>query len=186
MKLQSTIKRYGIFALALVAPSFAVLAGPYKSVAMKEVAPPPMDEPCFAAGDFSADIFAGYVWGFDDEEAEEVYEDGAAGGVGFNYFFTEMVGVGVDAYWFDSDGTIHNFDGSLIIRFPIQEACIAPYVYGGGGFHTNSTNQGSFHAGAGVEWKFSDSTSLFGDGRYTWLDETNDTALARLGLRFSF
>lgn len=185
MKLQSTIKRYGIFAIALGASSMASFAGT-KDYVSKEVPAPAPEEPCFKAGDFSLDLFAGYTWGQDDDNNKEVLDDAALGGVGVNYFFTEMVGLGVDAYWFDSNGAIHNFDGSLIIRFPIQSACIAPYIYGGGGFHTDGTNQGSFHAGAGVEWKFASTTSLFVDGRYTWLDESNDTALARAGVRLTF
>lgn len=183
MKLQSTIKTFGIFAIALGATTMASFAGSKSYASKTEVAAPPMDEPCFTAGDFSLDLFAGYVWNQDDDSDDA---DAATGGIGLNYFFTEMIGVGADAYWYDHDGAIHNFDGSLIVRFPIQEICLAPYIYGGGGYRTNSHNEGSYHAGAGVEWKASDTLGIFADGRYTWLEDSGDTALARLGVRLHF
>jgi hypothetical protein len=179
------MKNYALFSLALLGTSLAATAGT-KDMVLKEVPPPPAPAPCFAAGDFSLDLFAGYVWAADEDSGDGTYGDSATGGIGLNYFFTEMIGVGVDAYWYDSDGAIHSFDGSLIVRFPIQEACIAPYVFGGGGFSTDSTNQGTYHAGAGIEWKASSTFGVFADGRYTWMDDTNDTVLARAGVRFTF
>lgn len=183
MKLQSTIKRFGILALALTAPTLAAVAGTmdYSSKASKEVpAPPVIEEVCFEAGELQLDLFAGYVW------AEGGHDDSATGGVGINYFFTEMVGVGVDAHWWDGDGTIHSFSGSLIVRFPIQEICLAPYIYGGGGFDVNSEQYGSVHAGAGIEYRISDSIGVFADGRYTWGEDEYDDAMARGGIRFVF
>ena len=125
-------------------------------------------------------------------------------GIGVNYFFTRNVGIGVDATWLyakeasDTDGvegdhtTIHNFTGSLIFRLPMDESCLAPYFFVGGGFHVDGEQWASAHAGVGIEYRIvPQKVGLFADGRWTYLGDRfgNDDLnffSTRLGVRFVF
>ena len=151
---------------------------------------PPL-EPCFVAGEIQFDIISIYVdpvggGDYGDYYGDESLDDSAGGGLGLGYYFTEYVGVRAEAYWFDGGSAIHSITGSLVVRYPFQDSCVAPYVYGGGGGHFDSVNQGSGHLGAGIEMRFNPSFGLFADYRYTWTEETEDWRMYTLGLRWVF
>lgn len=107
------------------------------------------------------------------------------GGVGLNYFFTPVVGIGADSYIEDWKWPDH-VDGSLILRWPFQAAGVAPYIFGGGGRQYHDIIQWTKHAGGGMEFRFNRFTGLFADARYIWPDETRDYVLMRGGLRIGF
>ena len=109
------------------------------------------------------------------------------GGVGVNYFLTREIGFGFDANAPDNDGNFFDsVHGSLIARFPIESAGIAPYIFGGGGRQTEPRWEWSGHAGAGLEYRMNPITGIFLDGRYVWGEETSDSLLLRTGLRLVF
>lgn len=143
---------------------------------------------CFQDTEFTLDLFGAYVQ--TDDNGRGVYTDGWGGGVGLNFFFARYFGIGVDGIWTDTasnSSIIHNVSGSFIIRFPIDTICLAPYVFGGGGGHFDSENNASAHAGAGLEYRATEKIGIFGDGRYTWVDDNaGDFATYRLGVRFVF
>ena len=107
------------------------------------------------------------------------------GGAGVNFFFTTVVGIGADTYIEDWKWPDHT-DGSLILRWPIQPAGIAPYIFGGGGRQWRDIPQWTKHAGGGLELRINRYTGIFADGRYIWPDETRDYVLMRGGLRIGF
>ena len=127
-------------------------------------------------------------------------KDYAGGGVLAEYFFNDYVGIqgdyGVDAYHSER----HQFDGNLIIRYPIRSCNIAPYFIGGGSFSTGGTSQagfetgsqrlGDFQAGVGLEKRFESCPhfGIFADGTYHWDTSTSsrDYTLVRLGLKWTF
>lgn len=117
-----------------------------------------------------------------DGELDDVFGAGFA----IDYFFTEYVGIEVDASWLAQDSTVHLFTSSLIFRLPIKEVCLAPFVFGGGGVHTDGDTQGVFHAGGGLDWRFTNCIGVFADARYTWANDTDDYVLIRGGVRFGF
>lgn len=164
-----------------------------------------VEEPCFKAGEFQIDTFGQYSVG--NSGRVGLFRDhGWGGGIGLNYFFHRNIGLGVDAAWLgakedqqferhDSDGnrtTIHNFSGSLIFRAPIDNTCIAPYLYAGGGFEVDGEQWASAHAGVGLEYRIKpNKVGLFIDGRWTYLGDRGGREdlnffSARAGVRFVF
>ena len=125
---------------------------------------PPAAVPCFAAGEVQLDAFAGYV-------DPKMGDAGAGVGVNLNYFVTEMLGLGVGALWYDPGTVVHNAYANVILRYPFQDVCVAPYVYGGGGGHWDSQAMWTAHIGVGVEYRVTPNVGVFADARYTWADE---------------
>jgi hypothetical protein len=160
--------------------------------------------PCFNDRELQVDVFGAYAVGEGPHQVGLFRDHGWGGGIGVNYFFTRNVGIGVDATWLyakeasDTDGvegdhtTIHNFTGSLIFRLPMDESCLAPYFFVGGGFHVDGEQWASAHAGVGIEYRIvPQKVGLFADGRWTYLGDRfgNDDLnffSTRLGVRFVF
>jgi len=172
---------------------------------------------CFHEHEWQVDLFGQYSVGEGPHQAGTFRDHGWGGGVGINYFFTRNLGLGIDAAWLyateapgrdftfrgrtfhtdrdfgDSDQTtIHNFSGSLILRFPIDEHCLAPYIYAGGGCHVDGDQWASAHAGVGLEYRFQpEKYAVFLDGRWTYFgdrfghEDLNQFG-TRLGFRFIF
>jgi hypothetical protein len=121
--------------------------------------------------------------------------------VGVNYFFNYNLGIGVDASWVsadenaslgDDDTVIHHYSGSLIWRFPIQEKCIAPYVYVGGGVACDGETWAFGHAGLGIEYRLQpQKLGVFADARWTYYGDRfgngdQNNFGGRVGLRWIF
>ncbi len=146
---------------------------------IKEPLPQP-DPLCFHAGEIHFDVISMYV------DPTGSLSGSAGGGFAVGYFFNEYVGVRGTAYWWDSGSAQHNFLASAVLRYPLHDLCIAPYVYGGIGGHFDSENQVGGHLGAGAEYRITDNLGIFADYSYTWADETSDWHGYTLGLRFVF
>jgi len=109
------------------------------------------------------------------------------GGAGVNLFFNRMVGIGADAWSEDlHDHAVDDVSGSLIVRFPLADSGVAPYVFGGGGYQFDPIPQGFGQFGGGIEFRFNPHAGLFVDARYLVTRKSEDFGLARLGLRFGF
>ena len=144
----------------------------------------PAPEPCFKDVELQLDVFGSYTNTVDRSR----YSDGWGGGVALNYFFTRYIGLGGGFNLYDGNaGGVWNVDASVIARYPLELGtfCIAPYILGGGGVQTDGTTVGTWHAGGGLEWRATPSIGIFGEGRYTWAEDS-DSASARVGLRFVF
>lgn len=168
--------------------SLAVVATSFAGQEMKEFkAPAP--EPCFQAGEFQLDLFGSYNGAITNEE----FGDGFGGGVGVNYFFTEMLGFGVSGnvyqgnHTFNGDRAVWHTSANLIVRFPLQDICLAPYIFGGGGLGIDGTTVGTWEAGGGLEWRATPSLGVFAEGRYIWAaSQDTDSTQTRVGVRFVF
>jgi hypothetical protein len=173
------MKKLAITALATFTAAVTSFAG--TEVTYKEYAPAP--PPCFKDVEIQLDVFGSYT----DSVNRSQYSDGFGGGLGLNYFFSRYVGFGVSSELRDStDSAVWNNSGQLIVRYPIEGSfCVAPYFIGGGGILSDGSNQGTWHAGGGLEWRATHSFGVFAEGRYTWASE-DDSANARLGVRFVF
>ena len=166
--------------LAGVAVAGTALAG--HEVSHKEYKNPPAPEPCFRDQELQLDVFGSY-----SNSQGGGHGDGFGGGLGVNYFFMRYLGVGVDGNVFDAGvNGVWDLSARVIARFPIDSACIAPYVFAGGGYQTNSTNAATIVLGGGLEWRATRSLGLFSEGRYTFAGSENDAAQARVGVRFVF
>ncbi len=143
---------------------------------------PPQPDFCFDQSLRSVDVFAGYNFVTDGETAD----DGVIAGVGANFFINRYIGFGPQIFYWDSSDEVLATGTSLILRYPIDSICLAPYAFGGGGFYFgNSADNPYWFVGAGLEYKFTQFLSLFGDARYVWSDD-DDSTLVRSGLRISF
>jgi len=120
--------------------------------------------------------------------AARVRHNGRLGaGAGVNLFFARNVGIGADAWSESASGRfVDNVSGNLIVRFPIGDSALAPYVFGGGGYQFEPVSQAFGQFGAGIEVRFDPHVGLFVDARYLVTRRTDDFGLARAGLRFSF
>jgi hypothetical protein len=109
------------------------------------------------------------------------------GGLGVNFFPFKYIGVGGDAY---AVSTHHSFvdttTGNLIIRAPIGNTGLAPYIFGGAGYQFEGVNQIVGGPGVGLEFRPVAHFSIFADARFLFAAKTDNFGLARAGIRLSF
>jgi len=158
---------------------------------------------CFADHEWQVDLFGQYSVGEGPRQAGIFRDHGWGGGIGINYFFSRNWGLGVDAAWLyakepdyvansgHGNTTLHNFTGSVIFRIPMDELCLAPYLYAGGGATVDGEQWATAHGGAGVEYRFSPGKGVFVDARWTYLGdrfghEDLNFFSTRVGFRFTF
>ena len=169
------------FALAIAASS--AFAGTEVQTESKEYKQPVPEVLCFQDQEFQLDVFGSYT----DGRANNPHSDEFGGGIALNYFFIRNLGVGVDGNFHEGDANgVWATSGRLIVRFPIDEICLAPYLFGGGGYEVNGDGFGTLHAGGGLEWRATEMIGLFGEGRYTWGEDDRNSSQARVGVRFVF
>jgi hypothetical protein len=143
---------------------------------------PPQGCECFAPG-FSLGAFGG---GYFPSHGKSGV---AGGGMLAEYFFTENIGIQGSYGIYATNSEHHQTDLSLILRAPIKDFCIAPYVMAGGGLGTNAVTRGDFHVGVGLEARFAslDCMGLFVDGNYHFASgNRTDFTVARMGVKFRF
>ena len=170
--------------VASVALASSAFAGPvtYSGKGGKPVQPvAPLGCECFAPG-FAVGGFGGAFLPQGDNG-----DDVLGGGVLAEYFFTPYIGIQGSYGLYATDSEHHQFDASLILRYPITSICIAPYLMVGGGGSTNSDKQGDAHLGGGIEARFESINCLgvFADGAYHW-DDNGDFTIVRLGVKLPF
>ena len=149
----------------------------------------------YTAREGSPDLFGSYQ--APEEKFSHIFQTDIrqtgiwGGGAGFNYFITREIGIGVDSNFGDNRGPfVDHVVGSLLLRAPLGNSGIAPYIFGGGGRGFDPAWQWLGHAGVGLEYRFSTMTGIFLDGRYVWaekrVDDFRDSLLLRAGLRIVF
>jgi len=173
-----------LLSAVLASSTFAGSPAPYSGKGGKIVQPMAPDGcECFAPG-AAFGVFGGGIF------PEEGGSDAAGGGVLAEYFFNPYIGLQGSYGLYATSSEHHQFDGSLVLRYPITSLCIAPYILGGGGFSTNSDDNTDYHAGAGIEARFAsmDCMGVFVDGTYHFAadDQDSDFTVARLGVKFRF
>ena len=176
-------------ALTLLCLSIGVAsAGDYYTKQPVAPAPPvvvPPDCPCFDPG-VELSLFGAGTFPDDGD-------DRAGGGIGLGFFFSENLGVNFSYHAFDTEPSVHHVGtADLVLRFPIHDLCIAPYVFGGGGVITNGETDGLFRAGGGIDIRL-DQVSCVGffiDGAYNWIEDSDssheDDVIVRAGFKIPF
>lgn len=168
-----------IMSVALASSAFAGSVS-YSGKAGKAVQPvAPTGCDCFNAP-FALGVFGGAILPSGDGT-----DDALGGGLLGEYFFCPNFGVQLSYGAYATNSEHHQFDGSLVFRYPITSLCIAPYILAGGGYSTNSDQSGDFHVGGGLEARFSKVNCLgvFADGAYHFSDN-GDFTIVRLGVKF--
>jgi len=148
-------------------------------------------EPFYRDHEFSIDAFGTLSLGeqfINTISASKVRRNGRLGaGAGVNLFFSKNVGIGADAWSEDTRGRfVDNVTGNLIVRFPLGDSGVAPYVFGGGGYQFEPVDQALGQFGAGIEFRFDPHVGLFVEARFLVPRRTDNFGLARAGLRFGF
>jgi hypothetical protein len=157
--------------------------------------------PLYRAGEIQLDLFGVYGVGNAPVHAGPFREHAWGGGLGLNYFWTQNLGIGIDADMKhgvenaligEAHKTIEQYTASLIYRYPLENSALAPYAYGGGGVTAAGQNLGSAHAGVGLEYRFAESQiGVFVDSRWTYYGDRFgkgdlNNFQFRSGVRFPF
>lgn len=144
------------------------------------MAPPPTGCNCFGPG-ATFDVFAAGILPAGGKDA-------AGGGIGVDYFFNRYLGVDLNYAVYGTSSAHHEFDGNLVLRFPIDSLCIAPYAIAGGGYATNSVKSGNYDVGGGIDIRIPSANCLgiFAEGAYHFANNESDYTTVRLGLRIPF
>jgi hypothetical protein len=199
------MKKLAFSLLAVASITATSFAGHEMVATGKESKPVIPEVGCFLDRELQIDVFGAYVDGNSSSHAGYIRDHGWGGGIGVNYFFTRNIGLGVDGIWIygkenaasspnaDSDSTVfHNVTGSLIFRFPMDEICLAPYVFVGGGYTVDGADWASAHAGVGLEYRVvPNKVGLFIDARWTYFGDRYgrgdlNNFLGKAGVRFVF
>jgi len=137
----------------------------------------------FNPNELSLDMFGTYA----DRDKFNTAGDFWGGGLGLNYFLTRYIGIGADSY-IEEWKLPYRVNGSLILRLPIDQLSMAPYLFGGGGREFKYLTQWTYHVGGGLEIRLNSHTGIFADGRRVFSDRdgVKDTALVRFGFRMGF
>jgi len=170
-----------IISAAFVSSAFAGTAD-YSKNSKNPVLPPPAPTcGCFGPG-FAVDAFGGAIF---DREGQK---GALGGGVGLDYFFNRNLGLETSYGVYATHSQTHAFDGNLVLRFPIDSICVAPYILAGGGYDTNGTSGGQYDVGGGIDVRFSPTSCMgvFAEGLYHWTTSGGDYSSVRLGMRFPF
>lgn len=146
--------------------------------------------PKYTANELSLDLFGSYMnpeRKFEDLFQTNIRKGRWGGGAGLNYFLLRYVGVGADVNLSDHPGrVVDQVLGNGILRLPIGETGLAPYVYGGGGRSFYPSWTWTYDAGAGLEFRFNRLVGIFSDASYIWPDHSSDRLRIRAGLRLVF
>jgi hypothetical protein len=148
----------------------------------------------YNAQELSLDLFASYInpeGNFGDLFDTSIREGYWGGGVGLNYFVTGGFGLGAD---FNMSSKPEEFDlvdqatGNVILRLPLGNSGIAPYLIGSGGRGFSPQDMWVYGGGVGLEARFNLTTGVFSDARFFWNDKDTDynRLLIRAGLRLAF
>jgi hypothetical protein len=153
----------------------------------------PHDPPeLYNGNEFNLDLFGGGTLNEHDLDrlsGARIHNDGRLGlGAGGDYFFVRNLGIGGEVYS-ENAGQPHFLNeasGSVILRFPLGEGGLAPYIFGGGGHQFEPQMASFIHGGAGLEYRFSPNVGLFTDARWVSTDRIGNYGMARAGFRFAF
>lgn len=147
--------------------------------------------PKYTGNELNLEFFGSYT--HPERRIEDLFKtnirhDGTwGGGVGINYFFLCWLGIGGDITMNDNGGRfVDQALGNLILRIPIMNTGIAPYVFGGGGRLFDPSWEWEGHVGTGIEFRITPGFGMFVDGRYQWPDNTTDRLQFRAGIRIAF
>jgi hypothetical protein len=197
-------------------PVLTTFAGPMEESSKTVVAPPPppIQESLYRAHEWNVDLFGAYAPA--GRDGRKYLGDHAwGGGAGVDYFFTRNLGLGVEGLVLDGTGSRSGdvsgeFALNAIGRLPIGNTPVAPYAFAGIGaflpgsgsnfFNTvtngirhkvNDRNSDDIllegHVGLGFEYRFQRHIGLFTDGRYEFVNKSdNNFGLVRAGVRFAF
>lgn len=157
-----------------------------------------LNAPKYTAQELSLDLFGSYInpeGKFSDLFDTNIRHGFWGGGVGLNYFLTRELGLGADFNMSSkSEGNlVDDVVGSLVLRLPLGNSGLAPYLIGSGGrafndLYGHNLYQWVYGGGVGLEYRWSPTTGIFSDARFFWGDKATvyNRLLIRAGFRIVF
>ncbi len=150
--------------------------------------------PKYASQELSLDLFASYInpeGEFGDLFETNIRRGFWGGGAGLNYFFTRIMGLGADFNISSKPDDLNLVDqvtGNLLVRLPIGNSGLAPYLIGSGGRAMSPRYDWVYGGGVGLEMRVNPTTGIFSDARFLWADEStaDNRLLIRAGVRIAF
>ena len=149
-------------------------------------------QPVFNANEFSLDLFGAYQANerhFLAFPNTSIQHGNWGGGVGGNYFFTTMLGVGADTSFIAGTPRFDDHvGGNVFFRIPIEPVHLAPYIFAGGGRAFNPGWDWYGDCGVGLEFRLNPKLGVFSDARYIWKSTSKapDQAAIRAGIKVVF
>lgn len=116
-------------------------------------------------------------------------KDGRLGaGLAVEYNFSRYVAVQASTFRNDwgANSVFQNLALSPILRIPILDWKVAPYVIGSAGFDFDQDNARFYSAGVGLDWRATRKVGAFADVQQYWRQKSEDNLGVRLGLRYTF
>lgn len=172
--------------IALLGTASTLVAGPMSSGkdGKVQIVQPPVETGCDA---FNGGLALSAYGLFLTPDAD-IEDDTFGGGIAVEYFFNPYFGIAGSAQWADpGESLVHNYSADAVVRFPITSICIAPYVFGGAGLHTNSSTEVIGRAGVGLDARLWNANGIFVDWTYTFPGgDLEDYQIVRLGVKFGF
>ena len=146
----------------------------------------------YRAYDLSLDVFGLGTVGehtLNNLSGDRIIRHGHLGaGAGLEFFFNRYLGIEAEGFSETTHNTFVNAaGGNLVLRLPIGEPGLAPYVFGGGGHEFYPVSHNNYgDGGAGLEYRFTRCVSVFTDARFVATEHTGTYGLGRLGIKFNF
>lgn len=185
------LKQSAWIAAGIVGMVFSVHAQTTYATSEEAQTAPPADyhEHLYHACEFSMDLYGvGILHDNDFENGARARRDLRwGGGAGVDYFFTRFIGVGADACAVTFHHSfVDTTTANLIVRFPIANTGLAPYIFGGAGYQFEGIDQIVGGGGAGLELRLVPHFGIFVDARYLAAAKTDGYGIGRAGVRLNF
>jgi len=108
-------------------------------------------------------------------------------GLGISYFITRNLGINAEMYSQNTSGVfIDSASINAVLRVPLGQSGVAPYVFVGGGRQFELSRVWFAQGGLGIEYRFCQHVGVFVDARAVFPNETRYYGVGRLGLRLAF
>ncbi len=182
------MKKTALNLLFVVAAAGSAVAGPLRALPARpyEVTPSPL----FRDQELFFDLYGSYVRHDERSSGHSGHSDrdGFGGGLSIGHYFGYYIGARFDVNFSSVDAAEITLGGDILLRYPIRETHVAPYVFAGGGVMLDHGDPGFFRLGGGLEWRFTPHFGIFGEGSYGWVyqDTDGENLLIKVGIRYIY
>lgn len=148
-----------------------------------------------ATNSYRADEFSFGAYGVYQVAGQKGGDVWGAGVEAAFFPFNKYVGVALatDKDRVDSGGFFQNLTLGPVVRFPIRDYKLAPFVTGGVGFDFDNRNDRYYYAGGGLEYRWTKHLANVLDARYIFRDDdravkylADGSTVLRFGFRWAF
>lgn len=204
------MKKLIISTIVLASIASIGYAGPAESTGVQQTQGnyQPAPEGFFRDQEWDVDLFGAYAFTSTSYRGDKYLNADHAwgGGIGGEYFFHRYFGVGLQGYGLAANDAVGQASADLILRLPIGNTPVAPYVYAAGGgifdgrrqehslfdgrldiIRRDVNAEGIGQFGGGFEVRVTPHIGIMNDFSWNLIDgDHNNFGMVRSGLRFAF